>query len=116
TLAALMDTLCRRGEAMDPAMAAHVAGELFKGLDYAHRKGEGVIHRDLSPRNVLLSRDGEVKLCDFGLAVAVDPAGRGHRRADRPAGSFPYMSPEQVRQEPLDARSDLFSAGVLLWE
>ena len=117
TLAGLMRGLERAGGAMAPAVAAHVACELCKGLDYAHRKGEGVIHRDLSPRNVLLSRDGEVKLCDFGLAVPADPAERrGGRRADRPAGSFPYMSPEQVRQEPLDGRSDLFSAGVLLWE
>ncbi|HWM87915.1 MAG TPA: protein kinase [Kofleriaceae bacterium] len=116
TLADLVAELERRGERLEPAVAAHVASELCKGLDYAHRKGEGVVHRDLSPRNVLLSRDGEVKLVDFGLALATDRARRGQPGAALPAGSFPYMSPEQVRREPLDARSDLFSLGVLLWE
>jgi len=114
TLAELLRALDKRGKVLDPPMAAFVAGELLKGLDYAHRKADSVIHRDLSPRNVLVSRDGEVKLVDFGLAVVAGSAMRG--RTGRPAGSFPYMSPEQVRQEPLDGRSDLFSAGVLLWE
>jgi len=114
TLAELLRALDKRGQVLEPPMAAFVAGELLKGLDYAHRKTDSVIHRDLSPRNVLVSRDGEVKLVDFGLAVVAGSAMRG--RAGRPAGSFPYMSPEQVRQEPLDGRSDLFSAGVLLWE
>jgi serine/threonine-protein kinase len=116
TLGELMAALARSGERLEPAVAAHIAAELCKGLDYAHRKGEGVIHRDLSPRNVLLSRDGEVKLVDFGLALAGDRAQHAHRGSSLPAGSFPYMSPEQVRGEPLDPRSDLFSLGVLLWE
>lgn len=115
-LGEVLAALEARGERLEPAVAAHVAGELCKGLDYAHRKGEGVVHRDLSPRNVLLSREGEVKLVDFGLAVAADRAQQGPPGAGHPAGSFPYMSPEQVRREPLDARSDLFSLGVLLWE
>ncbi|HUS64859.1 MAG TPA: serine/threonine-protein kinase [Kofleriaceae bacterium] len=115
TLAGLEIALEARGQRMAPAMAAYVVAELCKGLDYAHRKGDGLIHRDLSPRNVMVSREGEVKLVDFGLAVAAASAPTT-RRADRPAGSFPYMSPEQVRQEALDPRSDIFSAGVILWE
>jgi tRNA A-37 threonylcarbamoyl transferase component Bud32 len=124
TLGELMTALERRGEWLAPPVAAHVAAELSKGLDYAHRKGNGVVHRDLSPRNVLLSRDGEVKLVDFGLALPSDAARRAHTDSAGgdegsgilPAGSFPYMSPEQVRLEPLDGRSDVFSLGVLLWE
>jgi serine/threonine protein kinase len=116
TLAELLAALERRGERLEPQVAAYVAAELCKGLDYAHRKGEGLIHRDLSPRNALLSREGEVKLVDFGLALASDRARREQQGAGLPAGSFPYMSPEQVRCEPLDQQSDLFSFGVLLWE
>lgn len=103
-----------KGEIMEPAVAAHIATKILDGLDYAHRKGEGIIHRDLSGRNVMLSRDGEVKLVDFGIAVALgDP---GDVAGDTPAGSFPYMSPEQVRREPLTGQSDLFSVGILMWE
>ena len=73
---------------MEPAIAAWITARILEGLDYAHRKGEGVIHRDLSPRNVMLSRDGEVKLVDFGIAVTLGDA--GERRAAsrrRPARS-----------------------------
>jgi tRNA A-37 threonylcarbamoyl transferase component Bud32 len=114
TLERLQQALAARGQVMEPALAAHVTAEILKGLDYAHRKGEGVIHRDLSPRNVMLSREGEVKLVDFGIAVPL-----GHERerdGGVPVGSFPYMSPEQVRGERLTGQSDVFSAGVLLWE
>lgn len=116
TLAELLDGLHRRDERLEPTLAAYIACELLKGLDYAHRKGDGIIHRDLSPRNVLVSRDGEVKLVDFGLAQAVGRAAEATRDGSLPAGSFPYMAPEQVRKQPLDPRSDLFSVGVLVWE
>jgi serine/threonine-protein kinase len=115
TLYRFTEAVWRAGDAIDPDVAAYIAARILEGLDYAHRRGDGVIHRDLSPRNVMLSRDGEVKLVDFGIAVAFgagdDPAGDG-----APTGSFPYMSPEQVRRERLTTASDLFSAGVLLWE
>jgi serine/threonine protein kinase len=116
TLEQLLTSLRRSGESMSPAMTAYICAELLKGLDYAHRKGEGVIHRDLSPRNVMLSREGEVKLVDFGIAVA--HVERASTQADKgnPAGSYPYMSPEQVRGDSLDGRSDLFATGILLWE
>ena len=114
TLDRLQRALAARDQVMEPALAAHITAEILKGLDYAHRKGEGVIHRDLSPRNVMLSREGEVKLVDFGIAV---PLGHERERDDGvPVGSFPYMSPEQVRGQRLTGQSDVFSAGVLLWE
>ena len=116
TLAQLQQAAHRRGEALRPAMAAHIAAEVLKGLDYAHRKGAGVIHRDLSPHNIMLSRDGEIKILDFGIAATVGDAALMGRAGERPAGSFPYMSPEQVRGELIGPASDLFSAGILLWE
>ncbi|WP_428264303.1 protein kinase domain-containing protein [Haliangium sp.] len=114
TLDRLQRRLAARGQAMAPAVAAYVLAEILKGLDYAHRKGAGVIHRDLSPRNVMLSRDGEVKLVDFGIAVPLEDERAPAEGA--PVGSYPYMSPEQVRGARLTGQSDVFSAGVLFWE
>ena len=117
TLYRLTEALARRDAIMPPAVAAWITARVLDGLDYAHRKGEGVIHRDLSPRNVMLSRDGEVKLVDFGIAVSRDGTlGAGEATAAVPTGSFPYMSPEQVRREALTGQTDLFSVGVLAWE
>jgi len=116
TLYRLTETLRRQGVAMEPAIAAWITARILEGLDYAHRKGEGVIHRDLSPRNVMLSRDGEVKLVDFGIAVTLGEAGDDPAGQSAPTGSFPYMSPEQVRKEALTVQTDLFSVGVLCWE
>ena len=116
TLYRLTERMAAKGEHMEPAVAAWVAARILEGLDYAHRKGEGVIHRDLSPRNVMLSRDGEVKLVDFGIAVTLNEPGEGDASQSAPTGSFPYMSPQQVRREQLTPQSDLFTVGVLLWE
>ncbi len=115
TLYRLTEMLSRRDAVMDPNVAAWITARIVEGLDYAHRKGEGVIHRDLSPRNVMLSRDGEVKLVDFGIAVTLGDAGEDETQS-APTGSFPYMSPEQVRKEQLTGQTDLFSVGVLAWE
>jgi serine/threonine-protein kinase len=116
TLYRLTETLRRRGVRMEPAIAAWITARILEGLAYAHRKGDGVIHRDLSPRNVMMSRDGEVKLVDFGIAVTLGAAGEDDTGQSAPTGSFPYMSPEQVRKEPLTVQTDLFSVGVLCWE
>jgi serine/threonine-protein kinase len=116
TLYRLTETLRRKGVRMEPAIAAWITARIVEGLAYAHRKGDGVIHRDLSPRNVMLSRDGEVKLVDFGIAVTLGAGGADDAGQSAPTGSFPYMSPEQVRKQPLTVQTDLFSVGVLCWE
>ncbi|HEX5059856.1 MAG TPA: serine/threonine-protein kinase [Kofleriaceae bacterium] len=116
TLYRLTETMARREGHMEPALAAWITARILDGLDYAHRKGDGVIHRDLSPRNVMLSRDGEVKLVDFGIAVTLGDGTEGEDSRSAPTGSFPYMSPEQVRRESLSGQTDLFSVGVLAWE
>ncbi len=94
--------------------------EALRGLDYAHRKNDdegrplGIVHRDVSPSNVLISFDGEVKICDFGIARAI---GAGDQLpADAVQGKAGYMSPEAARGDDLDARSDVFAAGIILWE
>jgi serine/threonine-protein kinase len=95
--------------------ALHVILEALAGLDYAHR--QGVVHRDVSPSNVLVSFEGEVKLCDFGIARANALAEGAAQLSDEAIkGKAGYMSPEQARGEDVDARSDVFAAGILLWE
>jgi serine/threonine protein kinase len=100
-------------------LCLHIGAEICEALEHAHNsrgpdgKPMSLVHRDVSPSNVLLSRAGEVKLTDFGIA----------KRAESEAtqggvvrGKFAYIAPEQARNEPLDPRSDVFSVGVLLWE
>jgi serine/threonine protein kinase len=110
--------MLRRGPLPVPE-AIFIVTELLRGLGYAHqllqRDGKrGLVHRDLSPHNVLLSHQGEVKVSDFGIAAALEP--RGGARSTVVSGKLAYMSPEQVHAQPLDARADLFAAGIILWE
>src|SRR5688572_18534399 len=99
-------------------LSAYIVQQIAKGLDYAHRKADefgeplGIVHRDISPQNVLLSWDGAVKIVDFGIARARDV----HEDDGVIKGKFAYMSPEQARGERVDARSDVFSAGIVLYE
>ncbi|HVV83320.1 MAG TPA: serine/threonine-protein kinase, partial [Kofleriaceae bacterium] len=102
--------------------AVWICHEVLDALDFAHNltdeRGEslGIVHRDISPSNILLSRRGDVKLVDFGIARA-SAAGRHHRtKSGTLKGKYGYMSPEQVTEQPIDARSDLFSVGVVLAE
>jgi eukaryotic-like serine/threonine-protein kinase len=117
----------RRGKRQLPlGMAVFVASEVAKALDHAHRKSDeagralGIVHRDISPHNILLSWEGEVKVTDFGIAKAADSIARGERvselEAVRATGKVSFMSPEQAKSEGTDARSDLFSLGAVMYE
>ncbi len=108
------------GLRLPDAFALFVAAEVCRGLAHAHEKvgedGEclGIVHRDVSPANVLVSRSGEVKLTDFGIASARSRLTR--TLTGQLKGKLSYMSPEQAAGEPLDARSDLFALGAILFE
>ena len=106
------------GLPLPPDVAVYIAAELCRGLAFAHERVEGgrplgIVHRDVCPNNVLLSTHAEVKLIDFGIARARNrPA---HTGLGRTRGKPAWMSPEQARAEPLDARSDVFSVGSVLF-
>ncbi|WNG42729.1 protein kinase [Archangium minus] len=114
-------TVCRRrGLTQPPGLSLSVVRDVCLALHYAHcfttpgGKPFPVIHRDVSQKNVMVTYDGEVKLLDFGIAKARDGVVR--TQVGMVKGTTGYMSPEQVRGEPLDGRSDLFAAGVMLHE
>jgi len=116
--------ILRRGSEVDFELpldvCAFVAKEIASALDHAHRKRDhtgrnlGIVHRDVSPQNVLISYSGEIKLVDFGIAKATMKARQTAVGVIK--GKYYYMSPEQAWGEPLDARSDIFSAGIVLYE
>ncbi len=106
--------------ALPVEFSLRVVIEALRGLSFAHRARDeggrhlGIVHRDVSPSNVLLSFEGEVKLCDFGIARANALADELSEEAI--AGKAGYMSPEQARGEALDPRADVFAVGIILWE
>ena len=108
--------------ALPPSKAVDIARQLASGLAAAHAKG--IAHRDIKPENLFLTPDGRVKILDFGLAKLNEDAGDGGSMTRSPAATEPgvvlgtvnYMSPEQVRGQTADARSDIFSVGVVLFE
>jgi len=103
-----------------PEIAVYIIAEVCKGLDYAHRKTDAsgsplnIVHRDVSPQNILLSFEGEVKIVDFGIAKAA--MNISHTMAGILKGKIAYMSPEQALGKAIDYRADIFSAGILLYE
>ncbi|MFH1018079.1 MAG: protein kinase [Pseudomonadota bacterium] len=101
-------------------MSVYIMSQVLRALEYAHTKRDnydkplGIVHRDISPHNVLISLWGEVKILDFGIAKASTVA--GSTQAGILKGKFSYMSPEQARGEDVDHRTDVFSSGIVLWE
>ena len=106
--------LLASGRRLLPERALEIAGGVLTALDYAHR--HGIVHRDIKPANVMLTRTGDVKVMDFGIARAINEAGQTMTSASAVMGTAQYLSPEQARGEVVDARSDLYSTGVLLYE
>lgn len=106
--------LLASGRRLLPERALEISGGVLSALDYAHR--HGIVHRDIKPANVMLTRTGDVKVMDFGIARALNDVGNTMTATSAVMGTAQYLSPEQARGEVVDARSDLYSAGVLLYE
>ena len=100
----------RRGQ-MDWREALHFITQIMRGLSHAHSRG--VIHRDIKPQNIMILRDGSVRVADFGIACLAD---QGQTLTQETLGSVHYISPEQARGDRVDARSVIYSAGVVLYE
>jgi serine/threonine protein kinase len=109
-----------KGMRMPLDLSLHIVKEVCAALEYAHRKKDDkgrpmqIVHRDVSPQNIMISFEGDVKLTDFGIAKAATKASNTDRGALR--GKLLYMSPEQAWGKPIDRRSDLFSLGIVLYE
>ena len=116
----ILRKLAHRRKLLPTEFAVYIAHEMAKGLDYAHKKADAqgnplrIIHRDISPSNILVSYNGEVKIADFGIAKAESSA--YDTKDGVLKGKFEYMSPEQASGRDMDHRSDIFSAGIILHE
>ena len=113
-LAALLRRFKEEHRQVPLPAAFHVAIEIVRALDFAH--SHNVVHRDVSPSNILISRAGEVKIADFGIAIAASSHRGGGAGPRKVMGKWRYMSPEQARGDALDTRSDLFSAASVMFE
>ncbi|HXM76692.1 MAG TPA: protein kinase, partial [Thermoanaerobaculia bacterium] len=119
-LRALLQSAKDVGSPIPTPLAVYVASKVAAALDYAHRRKDAdghdlnIVHRDVSPANILISYEGDIKLCDFGIAKAASKASETQSGALK--GKVQYMSPEQAWGRPLDRRSDIFSLGCVLFE
>src|SRR5207245_1457367 len=119
-----LKTILKRAQERDQPLtielALFIASKVAAALDYAHRKRDfenrdlGLVHRDVSPQNVLISQEGDIKLCDFGIAKAASKA--SHTQAGALKGKLQYMSPEQAWGKTIDRRSDIFALATVLFE
>jgi serine/threonine-protein kinase len=112
--------LLPRGRGVELRVSATVLGQICEGLRYAHEFTDvdgtpmPIVHRDVSPQNLFITTEGVCKLLDFGVSKVLTEGSR--TRTGMLKGKLPYMAPEQIRGEPIDARADVFSMGVVLWE
>ncbi|SPF01710.1 Stk1 family PASTA domain-containing Ser/Thr kinase [Streptomyces sp. MA5143a] len=106
--------LLHSGRKLLPERAMEMTIGILQGLEYAHRNG--IVHRDIKPANVMLTRNGQVKVMDFGIARAMGDSGMTMTQTSAVIGTAQYLSPEQAKGEQVDARSDLYSTGCLLYE
>ncbi|MSP63253.1 MAG: serine/threonine protein kinase [Myxococcales bacterium] len=103
-------------------LIVRIVADMLGGLHYAHTRAGpdgkqlGLVHRDISPQNILITYEGGIKVVDFGIAKATESASDQQTQAGLLKGKYAYMSPEQCRGKKLDARSDVFAVGILLWE
>ncbi|HYO78890.1 MAG TPA: protein kinase, partial [Thermoanaerobaculia bacterium] len=119
-----LKTILRQGQERDnplnAELALFIASKIASALDYAHRKKDfeekemGLVHRDVSPQNVLISQEGDITLCDFGIAKAASKA--SHTQAGALKGKLQYMAPEQAWGRNIDRRSDIFALATVLFE
>jgi eukaryotic-like serine/threonine-protein kinase len=106
--------IIREGRKILPERALEITSGVLSALDYSHRAG--IIHRDIKPGNVMLTPSGDVKVMDFGIARAISDASSTMTQTAAVVGTAQYLSPEQARGETVDSRSDVYSAGCLLYE
>ncbi len=106
--------ILREGRKILPERALEITSGVLSALDYSHRAG--IIHRDIKPGNVMLTPTGDVKVMDFGIARAIADASSAMTQTAAVVGTAQYLSPEQARGETVDSRSDVYSAGCLLYE
>lgn len=106
--------ILREGRKILPERALEIVSGVLAALDYSHRAG--IIHRDIKPANVMLTPSGDVKVMDFGIARAIADTNSQMTQTSAVVGTAQYLSPEQARGDQVDARSDIYSAGCLLYE